>query len=450
MTSLMILVILAGWLPMSIVRFFAGYYKENKLSQLYLQVIVSTLIFTVAIGLVYIFTVSILSGSFSPVLMKLMKITAGLFFVTVVFEVSTSILVAKEFAGWYGIFSTFRAIGSFLISLFFIRCWKLEIECLLYANIIATALCIPFLYRKAFERVALSSSLSVDLGLVKEMIYYSFPLVVGNIASWMLSVSDRYVLEYFCGAVEVGIYSVAYNIADRSLMLLVSSFMLASTPILINAWENHGKETCKNIVHQFTRYYLILCLPSCLGLCVLSRTIVGLMTTEKYMDGHAVIPFVAIGIFIFGLQSRYQSGLILYKKTHLISWAIVAAGILNLLLNVISVPFYGYMAAAMNTLISYFVLLFSMILLSKRYLKWAFPVKSFNKALLSTLFMTAVVALIDVNFTASSAIKLTTSITVGVVTYFGGLVLLKEFSSEEVAAGRKIFSKAIRRYNSNE
>jgi hypothetical protein len=64
--------------------------------------------------------------------------------------------------------------------------------------------------------------------------------------------------------------------------------------------------------------------------------------------------------------------------------------------------------------------------------------------------MTAVVALIDVNFTASSAIKLTTSITVGVVTYFGGLVLLKEFSSEEVAAGRKIFSKAIRRYNSNE
>ena len=450
MTSLMILVILMGWLPMSIIRFYAGYHKQNKLGQFYLQVTISSLISIVAIGLVYFITVSIISKHFSPTLVHLMRVTAGLFFVTVVFEVCISLLMAKGFAGWYSIFSTSRVIVSFLISLLFIYAWHLEIECLLYANIIATAICIPLLYRKAVERIPFGSSTSMEYGQLKEMIHYSLPLVVGNIASWILSVSDRYILQFFRGAEEVGVYSVAYNLTDRSLMLLVTLFMLSSAPILIHAWENIGEKECKSYVHQFTRCYLILCLPACSGLCVLSRTILEVMSTEKYVDGHIAIPFVAIGIFFFGLQSRYQSGLILHKKTARISLAIVAAGILNLVLNVLSVPLYGYLATAVNTLISYLVLLISMVFLSKRYFKWPFPMKSLIRVSSSAAAMTVVVLLIDSNGIPPSLIKLAATVSVGVVAYFGGLVLLKEFSSEEVTAARSCFLLVIRRHRDRE
>ena len=395
MTSLMILLILMGWLPMSIIRFYAGYHKQDKLGQFYLQVTISSLISIVAIGLVYFFTVSIISKHVSPTLVHLMRVTAGLFFVTAVFEVCNSLLIAKGFAGWYSIFSTSRVIVSFLISLLFIYAWQMEVECLLYANIIAMVICIPLLYGKAVERIPFGSSTSMEYGQLKEMIHYSLPLVVGNIASWILSVSDRYILQFFRGAEEVGVYSVAYNITDRSLMLLVTMFMLASAPILIHAWENLGEKACQIYVRQFTRWYLLLCLPACIGLCVLSRTIVGVMASEKYADGHIVIPFVAVGVFIFGLQSKFQSGLILHKKTVRISVAVVAAGMLNLVLNVLSVPSCGYLAAGANRLISYLALLVGMILLSKRLFKWPFPVKSLIRASASAAAMTVVVSLID-------------------------------------------------------
>jgi O-antigen/teichoic acid export membrane protein len=450
MTSLMILVILMGWLPMSIIRYYAGYHKQNKLGQFHLQVIISSLISMVAIDLVYFFLVSIISKHFSPTLVHLMRVTAGLFFVTAVFEVCISLLMAKGFAGWYSIFSTSRVIASFVISLLFIYAWHLKIECLLYANIIATAICIPWLYRKAVERIPPGSSTSMEYGQVKQMIHYSLPLVVANIASWILSVSDRYILQFFRGADEVGVYSVAYNLTDRSLMLIVSLFMMASAPILVNAWENLGEEACKEYVHKFTRCYLILCLPACSGLCVLSRSILSVMTTEKYIDGHIAIPFVAIGIFFFGLQSRYQSGLILHKKTARISFAIVGAGILNLVLNVLSVPFYGYKAAAVNTLISYLALLIGMIFLAKRYFEWPFPMKSLIRVSLSAGAMTAVVALIDSNGIAPSLNKLAATVSIGAVIYFGGLVFLKEFSSEEVTAGKSSLLLMIRRNRAKE
>jgi len=66
------------------------------------------------------------------------------------------------------------------------------------------------------------------------MAKYSFPLVLGNLAAWVLSLSDRYILEFFRGSQEVGIYSASYAISEKSIFLLVSLFMLASGPISMN------------------------------------------------------------------------------------------------------------------------------------------------------------------------------------------------------------------------
>ena len=80
-------------------------------------------------------------------------------------------------------------------------------------------------------------SLYIAIGLAQ-----AFPLVIGNLAAWILSVSDRYILEIFQGSEEVGIYSASYNISERSIMLITALFMLASGPISIHIWEKESKE----------------------------------------------------------------------------------------------------------------------------------------------------------------------------------------------------------------
>lgn len=76
--------------------------------------------------------------------------------------------------------------------------------------------------------------------------------------------------------------------------------------------------------------------------------------------------------------------------------------------------------------------------------------KSLIRVSSSAAAMTVVVLLIDSNGIPPSLIKLAATVSVGVVAYFGGLVLLKEFSSEEVTAARSCFLLVIRRHRDRE
>jgi len=217
------------------------------------------------------------------------------------------------------------------------------------------AIILPFLWKKATESVSIRHT-KIDPFLVKEMAKYSFPLVVGHLAAWILHLSDRYIIEIFQGSRVVGIYSASYNMANRSIMLIVTLVMLASRPILMHIWEKEGEARSKEFLSKVTRYYLIGCIPAVVGLSVFAKPIILLLTGQQYHEGYKVIPLVALGALFVGLQHRFQNGFLLHKKTGFITFAIATAGLINLGLNFLFVPKYGYMAAAATTLIAYAVL----------------------------------------------------------------------------------------------
>jgi len=176
---------------------------------------------------------------------------------------------------------------------------------------------------------------------------------------------------------------------------------------------------------------LIACVPAVIGLSVLSKPILNIMTGEQYFEGHKIIPFVTLGILFLGLQQRFQAGFIFYKKTGYITFAIVASGLLNLFLNFLFVPRYGYFAAAITTLISYSFLLFLMVILSRRFFTWKFPFKSLVKGTCSSAIMGIAVYYVSNSLTYAVLINLILSIFLGILIYFVLLFLFREFQSRE-------------------
>jgi O-antigen/teichoic acid export membrane protein len=257
------------------------------------------------------------------------------------------------------------------------------------------------------------------------------PLVVGNLAAWILSLSDRYILEGYKGSAEVGIYSASYNISEKSIMLITTLFMLASGPIVMNIWEKDGKKKSADFVTEVTRYYLIICIPAVIGLIVLSKTIVHVMTGEQYSEGYIIFPFVVSGVLFLGLQQRFQAGFLFYKKTKYITFSIIASGLLNLVLNLILIPKHGYYAAAVTTFISYIFLLLLMIVLSRRLFIWKFPLSSMIKTLIAAGVMGIIVYFISKGLAVSVAASLIVSIAAGILVYFSLLFLFKEFGDDE-------------------
>lgn len=442
--TVMVLSTSVSWLPMSIIRFYPVYERDKKLHMFYGNIISLTIISIITISLISLVFLFFIKTHLSSKLYSLMFIGIGAFIVMAIFNVFQHFLRSVRRVGWYSFFAIWRSIVAFGLGLGLIFLFKLSIESLLWGITLSIVIILPLLCKTAMKGTP-ALHFKVDFFFTKEIAKYSFPLVVGNLAAWILSLSDRYILELFRGSQEVGIYSASYNIANQSVMLLVTLFMLASGPISIHIWEKEGKDKSTAFVTAVTRYYLIACVPAVIGLSMLSKPIMSIMTGERYFEGYIIIPFVALGILFLGLQQIFQAGFAFYKKTSFIAFAIVASGLLNLFLNFLFIPRYGYFAAAITTLISYTLLLFLMIVLSRRIFVWQFPFKTLTKVAVASAIMGIVIYAVSDRLASSSILNLVSGMCSGVLVYFIVLFLLREFKAVEIQAflafGAKLFGK---------
>lgn len=431
MATITVLTIMVSWLTMSIIRFYPTYERDKKLDIFYGSIIRLTFFSVFCIAIIFFIFLLLIKSIISIRLFSLMSIGIGVFIVMAIFNVSQHFLRAKRHVSWYSGFEIWRSTIGFSLGIGLIVLFKFGVAGLLLGIILSEIIILPFLWRKAIANTFIKCS-NLNLSFAKEISKYSFPLVVGNLSAWILSLSDRYILEFFRGSKEVGIYSASYSISEKTILFLTVLFNLAAGPIVIHIWEKEGKEKSAKFVTKITRYYLIACVPAVIGLSALSKPLVDIMTGEQYFEGYKVILFVAPGILFYGLQQRFQTGLLLYKHTGYVTFSVVISGLFNLFLNILFVPKYGYIAAAITTLISYVTLVFLMILFSRRFFVWKFPFKSLVNVTCASSVMGIIVYRLEESFASSVFIKLILSICIGAAVYFIMLMILRELEKDEI------------------
>ena len=436
-----VLTTIVGWLSMSIIRFYPACERDGRLPELYGTVIKWLLISVITLTSIFPGVIFAARAKLGNQLCYLMLIGTLIFVLDATFQTLQHFLRAKRRVGWYSSFSIWRSVARLGIGIALVVTFGFGIDGLLWGAVLSLAIAIPFLWKSAVGKISWGKGSSVELA--KEMAKYGFPLVVGNLAAWILSLSDRYILEFFRGAHEVGIYSASYAISEKSILLLASLFMLASGPISMNIWEKEGEKKSQEFISRLTRYYLLICLPAVVGLSVLARPVIDVLTAPEYYQGFRIVPLVALGGFFLGLQQRFQAGLAFHKRTNLIMIGIITSGLLNLGLNFLLVPRYGYMAAAVTTVISYAVLLVAMIIISRKYFVWEFPLKSLAKAVCASSIMVAVIYPIGNSITASPLINLIIAVFLGAAVYLVALFLLKEIQPEEKELIRQIAVRCL-------
>ena len=172
---------------------------------------------------------------------------------------------------------------------------------------------------------------AVSTDIARKIMWYGTPLIASLLSQWILSVSDRYMIGFFRGSYELGIYSIGYDLSYQSIRLLIVPFITALTPTIINAWERNRDEAEYNL-QKLSRYFFMLSLPALIGFNSLSKPIISILATPQYYSGQLIFPFVSLGAFFMGLYSLSYTGLILHEKTRLIAKIIAVAAIFNILL----------------------------------------------------------------------------------------------------------------------
>jgi O-antigen/teichoic acid export membrane protein len=133
-----------------------------------------------------------------------------------------------------------------------------------------------------------------------------------------------------------------------------------------------------------------------------------------------------------GVEHRFAVVLGYYKRSDLGMYCILISGLLNIGLNLLFIPIYGYMAAAATTFVSYAFMLLLVVLVSRKFMVWTFPFKSTVKIVCASAVMGIVVYYIGNGLTTYTLLNLLLAMLVGAVVYGVMLLLLREPQKEEI------------------
>lgn len=224
------------------------------------------------------------------------------------------------------------------------------ITCLLIAEVFGVGYAF-YCYSPSFN----FSSRAVPGSLVKAMLVYGFPLMILESLELALRLSDRYMIESMLGSGALGQYSASYNITGYIDLIVIVAMAQALKPAYMNLWEAEGKEATQAFLSKFFRVYLILGIPFVAIFAATAPHLLRLLAGERYAPGTVIIPYLAINHLLVGAMQILAAGLFIFKDTKvLVTWSAIAT-VVNILLNLIFIPIYGIVGAAIVTLLSFAV-----------------------------------------------------------------------------------------------
>ncbi len=179
----------------------------------------------------------------------------------------------------------------------------------------------------------------------------SIPLIPHALAGNILGNSDRIMITNICGSEFAALYSMAYTIGSFA-SLLWTSMNQAWVPWLYDRISENKKSEIKKASKMYVLIYLFLIV----GILLAAPEILLIFGGRSYYEAKDIIPPLLMGCAFQLIYGTYVNLEIYAKKTALISVGTVGAAAVNVILNLIFIPRYGYLAAAYTTMAGYFLL----------------------------------------------------------------------------------------------
>lgn len=183
---------------------------------------------------------------------------------------------------------------------------------------------------------------------LREMLRYSFPLIPGALAYWVVGFADRYFVQAYSNTAEVGLYSVGSQIAAL-VAFATGAFQMAWGPFAFSISKQ--PDARKTYADAFLIYIWGGATMSA-GLSLFAPEAIRLVATTRYLGAADVVGLLALSYVMIGLTYIAATGPSLAKQTRPVGIAMTAAALLNIVLNFAFVPKFGKTGSAVATLIS--------------------------------------------------------------------------------------------------
>lgn len=267
-----------------------------------------------------------------------------------------------HFAPWRFLGFSFasRALGSILAVVVVFQ-WAVGAEGVLIAQAAVLVAAFPvglWLIRKDLIFQA-------DAQWSKRLLSYGAPFIFTELAYWLFSSIDRWMLASMTGVDDVGLYSVAFRFSSLALFV-ATAFGMAWSPYAVKLRSDYPQHYRK-IYAQILLILTIVMLSVAGSLALFSGEILNLFLAPEYADAAAPLAILCFTTVLQASQQVTAIGISLASRTKVFAYLVWAAAALNIALNWVLIPAMGVAGAAWATLLAYFFLSAGFLYFTQRY-----------------------------------------------------------------------------------
>ncbi|TDS18691.1 Na+-driven multidrug efflux pump [Maribacter caenipelagi] len=224
-----------------------------------------------------------------------------------------------------------------------------EILYILISNLASSAVTLLLMLRVYLRRPYV-----FDIDIWKRMIKYAMPVMIAGIAFTVNEVLDKILLEKILpveiASEEVGKYGACVKLAVF-MTLFITAFRMGIEPFFFSHSDTKNPQKA---YAQITNYFVVLGSIILLAVVVFSDVLkVLFVRNEAYWEAMSVVPIILLAAFFLGIYHNLSVWYKVTDRTKFGAYISMIGAVLTIVVNLIFIPYFGYMASAVATLLAY-------------------------------------------------------------------------------------------------
>lgn len=258
--------------------------------------------------------------------------------------------------------SVFSTIVTITSNILFLLVIKIGLNGYLLSQVISFSLS-AILMIFLGKRFSIIGKTQLDKEFEEEMLEYSKPMIVYSTASWVNNAVDRYFVAGICGAAVNGIYGVAYKI-PAILMVFQRIFAQAWQMSATKSYEDDNSDEFFSGMFKTYNTFMVI---GCSGLILFVRIVAQFLFKKEFYEAWRFVPPLLISVIFGALTGFFGSICLAHKDSKSMGIATTTGAAINVVLNLLFIPSFGAMGAAIATGISYFVMATAAFIFVRKY-----------------------------------------------------------------------------------
>jgi len=227
--------------------------------------------------------------------------------------------------------------------------------------------------------ILLRAGFASRLDITRNLLSFGIPLVFNSVSFWVLQLSDRYLLSRLGSLAQTASYGVAYTLGGVLNAVIIAPFILAWGTA---AFAIAKREDAPQAFQLVFRWFSMILLLASFAFALIAIVVLDVLFPPSYHSAAPIIPIINLSITFYGIYYIFSVGAGVQRKNWFVALVMMLSALVNVGCNIVLIPLYGSMGAALSTLIAYVFLALLMYIVNQRIYPIPFEINIFAIGLL--------------------------------------------------------------------